>query len=200
MRTCQQPGRLFGGLLAVLTGARAVTDKLTGLANQARFRDTVHRALARDARTGRYSAVLVINLNGFHQINDAFGYPTGDLVLAGFAQVLRRTVTAPGQPARLGGDEFAVALPGLGSADDAYEVAGRVAAAIAPVIADGKLINVAAGVGVAVSGPGELTYDILVQRAGRAMGKAKQFAPETRWAAWRESFESETPPPYAAAA
>jgi diguanylate cyclase (GGDEF)-like protein len=180
---------------------RAVTDGLTGLANRGRFRETSQRALARGARTGRYSAVLVLDLNGFKQVNDTFGHKAGDLVLAEFAHLLRRAVPEPGLPARLGGDEFAVALSDLGSPEGAYEVAGRIAAAVAPVIVDGKLIDMAASIGVAVSGPGELTHDLLVHRADRAMYKAKQFAPETRWAAWRESFETDDRHhPYAAAA
>jgi diguanylate cyclase (GGDEF)-like protein len=169
---------------------RAVTDGLTGLANRARFRETSHRALARGARTGRYSGVLVIDMNGFKQVNDTLGHKLGDLVLVEFARVLRSAVASPGLPARLGGDEFAVALPELDSPEDAYEVAGRLAAAMGPVIVDGKLIQMAASVGVAVSGPGELTHDALVHRADLAMYKAKEFAPETRWAAWRESYET----------
>jgi diguanylate cyclase (GGDEF)-like protein len=170
---------------------RAVTDGLTGLANRARFRETSHRALARGARTGRYSAVLVIDMNGFKEVNDTLGHNSGDLVLIEFARVLEASVTSPGLPARLGGDEFAVALPDLLSPEQAYEVAGRIAASVAPIIVGGKLVMMAASIGVAVSGPGELTHDVLVHRADLAMYKAKRFAPETRWAAWRESYEIE---------
>jgi diguanylate cyclase (GGDEF)-like protein len=170
---------------------RAVTDGLTGLANRARFREASHRALARGARTGRHGAVLVIDMNGFKQVNDTLGHHLGDLVLVEFAKVLRRSVDSPGLPARLGGDEFAVALADLDSPEQAYEVAGRIAAAMAPVIVDGKLVMMAASIGVAVSGPGELTHDVLVHRADLAMYKAKQFAPETRWGAWREAYEKE---------
>jgi diguanylate cyclase (GGDEF)-like protein len=170
---------------------RAVTDALTGLANRARFRDTSHRSLARGARTGKHSAVLVIDMNGFKQVNDTLGHKSGDLVLLEFARLLRASVASPGLPARLGGDEFAVTLADLDSPEQAYEVAGRIAAAVAPIIVDGKLIMMAASIGVAVSAPGELTHDALVHRADLAMYKAKRHAPETRWAAWRESFESE---------
>jgi diguanylate cyclase (GGDEF)-like protein len=170
---------------------RAVTDGLTGLANRARFRATSHRALARGARTGRYSAVLVMDMNGFKQVNDTLGHQLGDLVLVEFARMLRLSVGSPGLPARLGGDEFAVALPDLDSPEQAYEVAGRIAASLAPVIVAGKLIVMAASIGVAVSAPGELTHDALVHRADLAMYRAKEYAPETRWTAWRESYENE---------
>jgi diguanylate cyclase (GGDEF)-like protein len=170
---------------------RSVTDGLTGLANRARFREVSHRALARGARTGRHSGLLVIDMNGFKQVNDTLGRNLGDLVLVEFARVLRLSVGSPGLPARLGGDEFAVVLPDLVSPEQAYEVAGRLAASMAPVIVAGNLIMMAASIGVAVSAPGELTHDVLVHRADLAMGKAKQFAPETRWAAWREAYEQE---------
>ena len=170
---------------------QAVTDHLTGLANRMRFRATDNRALARCARTGKHSAVLVLDMNGFKEVNDTLGHKSGDLVLVEFAEVLRRCVPAPGLPCRLGGDEFAVVLPSIEHAGDAYEVAGRIAAEMGPVVVDGKLICMAASIGVAVSAPGELTHDEIVHRADLAMYKAKRHAPETRWAAWQPSLEPE---------
>jgi diguanylate cyclase (GGDEF)-like protein len=168
---------------------RSVTDGLTGLANRSRFRATSNRALARGARTGHHSAVLVIDLNEFKEVNDTLGHKLGDLVLVEFAEVLRRCVPAGGLPARLGGDEFAVVLPGLDFPAQAYEVAGRLAATLAPVVIDGRLMTLAASIGVAVSAPGELTHDEIVHRADLAMYQAKRLGPQTRWAAWRESYE-----------
>ena len=145
------------------------------------FWEKSRKALARAARTGRYSAVLMIDLNGSD--------PAGAV-----AEMLRRAVTSPGRPARLGAARFAMVLPGLGSPEQAYEVAGRFAASVAPVIVNGRLVTIAASIGVAVSGPGELTHGELVHRAVVAMRKAGEFAPETRWAAWRESYEKEQRP------
>ncbi|MFI5897138.1 diguanylate cyclase domain-containing protein [Actinoplanes sp. NPDC051513] len=168
---------------------QAITDHLTGLPNRNLFRATDTRSLARAARTGRYSAVLVIDMNGFKEVNDTLGHKSGDLVLVEFAELLRRCVPAPGLPCRLGGDEFAVVLPDLGNPGQAYEVAGRIAAEVSPVVIAGKIIAMAASVGVAVSAPGELTHDEIVHRADQAMYRAKRSAPHTRWAAWQESFE-----------
>jgi len=168
---------------------QAVTDHLTGLSNRSLFRVTDTRSLARAARTGKYSAVLVIDMNGFKEVNDTLGHKSGDLVLVEFAELLRRCVPAPGLPCRLGGDEFAVVLPDLDNPEQAYEVAGRIAAEVSPVVVDGKIIAMAASVGVAVSAPGELTHDEIVHRADQAMYRAKRSAPHTRWAAWQESFE-----------
>ncbi|MEU8244528.1 diguanylate cyclase [Actinoplanes missouriensis] len=168
----------------------ALTDGLTGLANRSRFREASHRGLHRDARAGLHSAVLVIDMNSFKEINDTFGHQAGDAVLIELADVLRRCVPSPGLPARLGGDEFAVVLSGLAAPQQAYETAGRIAAALGPVAVDGRLITLAASIGVAVSAPGELHHDELVHRADLAMYKAKSLGPATRWAVWQESLET----------
>jgi diguanylate cyclase (GGDEF)-like protein len=168
---------------------RALHDGLTGLGNRSRFRAASYRAIGRGARTGRHMAILVIDMNGFKEINDTLGHKSGDRVLVEFAEVLRRCVPAPGLPARLGGDEFAVVLPEIKSPEEAYEVAGRVAASLGPVVVDGRLITLAASIGVAVAAPGALTHDEIVHRADLAMYKAKSLGPQTRWAIWQESLE-----------
>ncbi|WP_255658261.1 GGDEF domain-containing protein [Actinoplanes sp. L3-i22] len=175
---------------------RALTDGLTGLANRSRFRATSYRNLARNARAGRWSAVLVIDMNGFKEVNDTLGHKSGDLVLVEFAEVLKQCVPAPGLPCRMGGDEFSVVLTDLDYPEQAYDVAGRIAAAMGPVAIDNKLIPLAASIGVAVSAPGELTHDEIVHRADLAMYRAKALGPQTRWAIWQESLE---PQPAAAA-
>jgi diguanylate cyclase (GGDEF)-like protein len=184
-----------GRHLPFLAIAMARTDRLTGLANRSRFRSTSNRNLARTARTGRCSAVLVIDMNGFKEVNDTLGHQSGDLVLVEFAEVLRRCVPASGLACRMGGDEFSVLLTDLDYPEQAYEVAGRIAAAMGPVAIGNKLIVLAASIGVAVSAPGELTHDEILHRAGLAMRRAKALGPETRWAIWQEPLE-----PLAAAA
>ncbi|MEU4420447.1 GGDEF domain-containing protein [Actinoplanes sp. NPDC024001] len=181
------------------TDEQARTDALTGLANRGLFRATSYRTLERGARTGQHSAILVIDMNGFKEINDSFGHKAGDLALVAFAEVLRRCVPAPGLPARLGGDEFAVVLPDVGFPERAYELAGRIAAALGPVAIEGRLITLAASIGVAVSAPGQLTHDELVHRADLAMYRAKALGPDTRWAIWQESLEPSAEPAAVAA-
>ncbi|GAA4603215.1 diguanylate cyclase (GGDEF)-like protein [Actinoplanes octamycinicus] len=166
-----------------------MTDGLTGLGNRSRFRATSYRNLARTARTGRHSAVLVIDMNGFKEVNDTLGHKSGDLVLVEFAKVLEHCVRAPGLACRMGGDEFSVLLTDLDHPEQAYQVAGLIAATMGPVVIDNRLIELAASIGVAVSGPGELTHDEIVHRADLAMYRAKALGPETRWAIWQESLE-----------
>ncbi|WP_231953856.1 GGDEF domain-containing protein [Actinoplanes derwentensis] len=167
---------------------RALTDGLTGLANRTVFRRTSSRALAR----GRRMAVLVIDMNGFKEINDTLGHKAGDQVLVEFAAVLRRCVPPPGLPVRLGGDEFAVVLPGIREPEEAYEVAERLASALGTVDIDGCQVTLAASIGVTVAEPAELTHDEIVHRADLAMYRAKSLGPETNWAIWQEYLEPST--------
>nr|WP_221374290.1 diguanylate cyclase [Actinoplanes polyasparticus] len=110
-----------------------------------------------------------------------------------FQRILGSCVPPSGRLCRLGADEFAVLLPDLAFAEQAYDVAGGIASALSPVIAGGRLVPLAAAIGVAVSAPGELTHDELVDRARKAMRRAQQVGPQTRWAVWQE-----VSPPFAA--
>jgi diguanylate cyclase (GGDEF)-like protein len=136
----------------------------------------------------------VLDMNSFKQTNDTLGHQSGDLVLVAFAGLLLRCLPAGGLAARLGGDEFAVVLPGLVAPEQAYEVAGRIAAEVTPVVIGGRLVPMEASIGVAVAGPGELTHDEIVHRADVAMYRAKGLGPRTRWAAWQESYERDAVP------
>ena len=99
---------------------QAFNDGLTGLANRALFRDRLDQALARSARTRDVLAVLLVDLDGFKQVNDSLGHDAGDELLRDvstrFAAVTRPTDTL----ARFGGDEFVLLLEG---ADKARAVA-----------------------------------------------------------------------------
>ncbi len=86
----------------------AVTDALTGFANRA----GLHRALI-DLKPGSEPfALVMIDLDGFKQINDALGFPVGDEVLLGVAARLREGLVGGDHVARIGSDEFALVLAG----------------------------------------------------------------------------------------
>nr|WP_246345198.1 EAL domain-containing protein [Conexibacter arvalis] len=86
-------------------------DPLTGLLNRRRFEQELERHVARARRYGVEGAVLVIDVDRFKQVNDAYGHSTGDRVITSVARVLRRRLRTTDTVARLGGDEFAVLLP-----------------------------------------------------------------------------------------
>lgn len=89
---------------------QAETDPLTGLANRAVFQDRYREVVSDSLNHGFASALVLIDLDGFKQLNDTFGHLAGDACLCEVAQRLRRAFHHAGLIGRLGGDEFAIIL------------------------------------------------------------------------------------------
>lgn len=100
-----------------LSTTRADTDPLTGLANRAAFMRAVHELLDRGERRRREFGVLLIDLDGFKEVNDQLGHMAGDRVLIQAAERAQSTLRADDLLARIGGDEFAVVLPDCSRAE-----------------------------------------------------------------------------------
>jgi diguanylate cyclase (GGDEF)-like protein len=153
----------------------AVTDGLTGLANRFQLYEALPRALARAERNGTRVAVLIIDMNGFKQINDTLGHQAGDQLLIGFGDLLRRCVLGSDLVARLGGDEFTIVLPEVTDEAQPQAVIRRIRAAMAEPIDVGQtMVQPNASIGLAMSTPGEQASDALLHRADVAMYEAKK--------------------------
>jgi diguanylate cyclase (GGDEF)-like protein len=85
-------------------------DRLTGLAQAHYFREETERAVTRHLRSGSHLALLLLDLDGFKQVNDNFGHSTGDQMLQHVSKVLRNLVRGGDLVGRLGGDEFGILL------------------------------------------------------------------------------------------
>jgi diguanylate cyclase (GGDEF)-like protein/PAS domain S-box-containing protein len=149
----------------------ARTDSLTRLANRHVLQEALVREAARRSADGQQLALVLLDLDLFKQVNDAFGHPAGDAVLVEVARRLTHTVRAGEVLARVGGEEFAWLLPAC-DAEEAVAAADRARAAIAsqPFGRAGRL-TVSAGVGL-VSTPSD--SDALYRMADRALYEAKQ--------------------------
>jgi diguanylate cyclase (GGDEF)-like protein len=149
-------------------------DTLTGLPNRTLLADRFGQALRANARAGTTSALLLIDLDRFKEINDTFGHHYGDELLTQVGPRLAGVLRAVDTVARLGGDEFAVLLPEVGSVDDATAVAAKLRAALeAPFRVEGVDLDVEASVGVVLSGEHGQDPTTLLQRADIAMYIAK---------------------------
>lgn len=105
-------GAVVMGLVSVLRLA-ATVDPLTGLANRRAWDDRLDEELERSRRTGTAVSVLVIDLDGFKEVNDRDGHVAGDHLLQAIARAWQAQVRSGGDfLARIGGDEFAVLAPG----------------------------------------------------------------------------------------
>ena len=151
----------------------AYHDSLTDLPNRALFLDRLQQAILRSQRDRRGLAVLLIDLDGFKEVNDALGHHAGDLVLQEVAMRLRGALRASDTVARLGGDEFAVLLPGT-DVNRAELAARKVLHDLEPpFVADGRPLMVSASIGIAGVPWHAATGEELLQKADSAMYVAK---------------------------
>jgi diguanylate cyclase (GGDEF)-like protein len=151
---------------------QASHDSLTGLPNRTLLRRRLERALAALETPEQSVTLLMLDLDGFKEVNDTFGHSTGDQVLMQVAQRVVASVRDGDAVARLGGDEFAVVLA-PGPTDEVAILARRVLSALElPVSLKTSTIAVAASIGIASAGLNE-TADELLRNADLAMYAAK---------------------------
>ncbi|WP_100501820.1 putative bifunctional diguanylate cyclase/phosphodiesterase, partial [Geodermatophilus chilensis] len=157
----------------------ALHDPLTGLGNRS--------MLAQEARTlgaprrswstpdEPVTALLLIDLDGFNNVNDTLGHAVGDQLLVQVAGALRGAVRPADVVTRLGGDEFALLLRNLPSAAAAVRVAESVAATLTrPFAVDRVTLEVGGSIGVAVAPDHGSDLAALLRRADVAMYQAKR--------------------------
>ena len=149
-------------------------DALTGLANRTLFMDRLRREIARARRGDRCFAVLIVDLDGFKSINDAFGHSTGDKYLKAASERLQTLARTTDTVARLSGDEFAILQIDISRGEDAAELATQITTDLsAPLVIDGQAISLTASIGVAVHPSDAVDANEMIHNAGLAMHGAK---------------------------
>jgi diguanylate cyclase (GGDEF)-like protein len=154
--------------------AQASLDPLTGLYNRGHL-PVIARALEVGLARNNLSSVVLLDVDDFKNINDAFGHRTGDRVLLSVAQNMTASVRDADVVCRWGGDEFLVFLGGTGP-EAALATAERIRVAIASCSneQDGMCVLVTASIGVATASPLEPeALDALIERADAALYAAK---------------------------
>jgi diguanylate cyclase (GGDEF)-like protein len=148
-------------------------DPLTGLPNRRFFVEAFSDVLLTTTTYSR-SAVLMLDLDGFKAINDAYGHAVGDGVLIEFARRVSEIMRAGAVLIRVGGDEFSVIVPNIKSLDGPTALARRITAAVAEPFLIGHIsTSVGVGIGIAVAPTDGMDPELLVQRADRALYRAK---------------------------
>lgn len=152
----------------------AMLDPLTGLMNRRAFIAAVERAERRATFARQATSLLVLDLDRFKQINDAFGHEVGDRVLIAFARLAESVTRSSDQLYRLGGEEFCFILPDTGL-EEAIRIAERVRQALALCTVDVKGYAVSATVSIGVASTEYAGFDlqVLLEAADAAVYEAK---------------------------
>jgi diguanylate cyclase (GGDEF)-like protein len=151
----------------------AYHDALTDLPNRLLLYDRLSQALRVASRAGTPLALLLLDLNGFKEINDTLGHHAGDRVLQCVASRIRDLLRAADTVARLGGDEFAVVLP-VTDVDGALLTAQKVLHEIEqPCVIEHRALSVRASLGIACFPDHGTVAEMLLERADIAMYVAK---------------------------
>jgi diguanylate cyclase (GGDEF)-like protein len=127
------------------------------------------------AVTGTRAAVMLLDLNGFKQVNDTAGHQAGDVLLQQVSKRLLGSVRDNDVVARLGGDEFAILLTRDPDATAAEHVAERIVDRLrTPFEIDGVQVQIGGSVGIALFPDDATEYDALIRAADVAMYEAKR--------------------------
>ncbi|MGH9016222.1 MAG: putative bifunctional diguanylate cyclase/phosphodiesterase [Acidimicrobiales bacterium] len=151
----------------------ARTDQLTALQNRRAFLEDAEVKLE-TARPPEHVGVLLVDLDGFKEINDSLGHHCGDELLRIVANRFQRKIANRGSVARLGGDEFASACV-VSSSQELVVVAQELAETLFdPISLDGVTVRVGASIGVSISPEHGTTHSDLLRSADVAMYEAKR--------------------------
>ena len=152
----------------------AARDPLTGLYNRRHFNEVLERSFSETLRYDNTLSCIMIDLDDFKAVNDAFGHHIGDELLVLTASTISGQLRASDIPARFGGDEFIVLLPQTG-VDRARVLAERIAEKFAgDVLVHLPRVRTGLSMGIASApAPGVTNATSLIRAADRALYDAK---------------------------
>ncbi len=150
----------------------ASTDPMTGAQNRRSVENNLAELL--DEQTGKAFAVMLLDLDGFKQVNDSLGHSAGDRVIAELGERLLDACRSSDSVGRLGGDEFVMIVRNVDNYDSAMDFADRLLPLMrAPFEIDDTSIELSGSIGVAIAEPGSTVRKVL-QMADHAMYQAKR--------------------------
>ncbi len=153
----------------------AFQDTLTGLPNRRQLDEVMATAIGSPPAANASHALLLLDLDGFKQINDVYGHNAGDEALIVVAQRLLTGARGADVVARLGGDEFAILAMHTAGAEAAASIARRVIAEIdAPIVVGGAKRELGVSIGVCLLPFDGITSEEALRRADVALYRAKE--------------------------
>jgi len=174
----------------------ALHDELTGLPNRRLFLDRINNALERSRRTGTQMALLVVDLDGFKQVNDSMGHHVGDLLLQRVAMLFSERVRRSDTVSRTGGDEFSLILEEPTNRKEAEQVEESLRMLLNdPLDLVDQRVRIGASIGIAIFPEDATDAESLCIAADLRMYDAKHSARMLRQetASAQQKFLSERP-------
>jgi diguanylate cyclase (GGDEF)-like protein len=157
----------------------ANTDPLTHLPNRRLLCTHLVKLIAGTARHKSYGALLLMDLDGFRNINDLYGHAAGDEVLIEIGKRLQANTRSEDVAGRMDGDEFMILMHNIGTVEkQAHDIALRVAEKVItyinqPVNYNGISLYVSASIGINILGTEEISVDTAITGADSALYEAK---------------------------
>ena len=155
-------------------------DPLTGLANRSQLYDRLKNALQTSIEQEKNSAVFLIDLDHFKNINESLGHSLGDQLLQSVAQRLSKNIHSKCTLARVGGDEFVVISEAISTPAEAVTLAqNMIKASKEPFILDGNELFISASIGICLFPRSGNSVEEIMRNADSALSKAKASGRET---------------------
>ena len=153
----------------------AYRDTLTNLPNRLLFADRLEHSIDRSARHRESLALLLVDLDDFKLVNDAFGHDAGDKLIRAVGDLLARSLRRADTVARLGGDEFAVIVESISGLDDAISIADNLSTILEHnVRLDEQETFTGASIGIAIYPEDGEDARTLLKNADTALFRAKE--------------------------
>ncbi|WP_377296707.1 putative bifunctional diguanylate cyclase/phosphodiesterase [Rhizobium sp. SGZ-381] len=169
----------------------SLTDRLSGLPNRTGLFSDLSELVADAQKSRRDVALLYLDLDGFKEVNDAYGHATGDELIRAVSAGLSALVGEKAVLARLGGDEFAIGFLSRTAEADAAQLAERVMEFLgAPLSMGDRIAVVGCSIGIACSPLGTVPGEEVLRRADMAMYRAKEEG-RGRWSAYSPAMDAE---------
>jgi len=150
-------------------------DTLTGIPNRKLFIGLLEQALSKARLNGMTVAVMFLDLDGFKNVNDAYGHEIGDLLLKKVALRLSKCIRQSDTVARFGGDEFVILLCGVKGKDNIARIANTIVETLCREFSiNDTAINIGVSIGISVFGQNADSADEMLKCADGAMYEVKK--------------------------